>query len=607
MRMIVPIVAGAAGLVAAITGAHPATAQQASRNAVLPPELPWSGKSRSLAVAPTHPWATPAEQSGFRTTPRYDATVAWPRRLDTASPNVSMVSLGRSPEGRDIWMVVVSREAASTPEALHAPGRPVLFAQAGIHAGEIDGKDAGMMLLRDLTVGGAKRALLEQASFLFVPIFSVDGHERFSRFGRINQRGPEETGWRTTAQNLNLNRDYAKADAPEMQAVVKALGLWNPDLVLDLHVSDGMDFQYDITWSFNDTQAWSPAISGWLKQTLVGAWTRDLEAMGHVPGPFLWLREDADPAKGVVDATGSVRYSEGYGDARHLPTVLIENHSLKPYAQRVFGTYVLLESTLTTLGRAGRALRDAAEQDRKRRPAEVTLDWKPPEVTDQVTIKGVEHRIRSSTVSGAKWVEWTGKPADVTVPLLRQTMAKTIVRRPAAYWVPAAATEVIERLALHGVRMERMDAPREVAVEMYRLSEVRLDQEPFEGRVRVSAKVSTEQRKQRYAVGSVRVPTDQPLGTLAMLLLEPESPDSFFQWGFFLDCLQQTEYAEAYIIEPMAERMLTENASLRAEFEKAMREDPELAKSPQKRRDFFYARTPFFDDRWRLYPVGRER
>jgi murein tripeptide amidase MpaA len=593
----------------AVAAARPAstTAQDASHRAVLPPELPWSGKSRSLAVAPAHQWSTPAEQSRFRTTPRYDATIRWLQRLDAASDDVSMVSLGKSPEGRDIWMVVAARGGASTPETLHATGRPVLFAQAGIHAGEIDGKDAGLMLLRDLTVGGSKRQLLERASLLFLPIFSVDGHERFSRFGRINQRGPEETGWRTTAQNLNLNRDYAKADAPEMQALLKALSTWRPDLVLDLHVTDGMDFQYDVTWSFNDAPAWSPAIGAWLKGSLVPEWTRDLEAMGHVPGPYLWLREDANPAKGVVDAISGVRYSDGYGDARHLPTVLIENHSLKPYEQRVLGTYVLLESTLGTLGRAGQALRDAAARDRNDRPAQVALDWKAPEASERVTIKGVEHRGRKSDVSGATWTEWTGKPVDTTLPYFRQKAPRVTAARPVAYWVPASAREVIDRLAVHGVRVERQDAPREVTVDMYRLSNVRLDSEPFEGRVRVAAQVSTERRTERYAPGSVRVPTDQPLGTLAMLLLEPESPDSFFQWGFFLGSLQQTEYADAYVIEPMAERMLADNPSLREEFERALGKDPELAKSPQKRRDFFYARTPFFDDRWRLYPVGRER
>jgi murein tripeptide amidase MpaA len=171
-------------------GAEPRKYAEAAAEVVLPPLTPWEGKSRALVAPKDDPWITPAEQSDFRTTPSYPETVAWLQRLVAAAPqSLKMVSLGKSPEGRDIWMV-----AASTNKA----GKPTILAQAGIHAGEIDGKDAGLMLLRDMTVRGAKRDLLEQANFLFVPMFNVDGHERASRFGRVNQRGPEKMGWRTT-------------------------------------------------------------------------------------------------------------------------------------------------------------------------------------------------------------------------------------------------------------------------------------------------------------------------------------------------------------------------------------------------------------------------
>ena len=503
-------------------------------------------------------------------------------------------------------MVIASKERAFTPETLRATGKPVLFAQAGIHAGEMDGKDAGLMLLRDMTVRGTRRALLDRASFLFVPILSVDAHERFSRYSRINQRGPVESGWRTTARNLNLNRDYGKLDAPETRAVVRALDLWKPDLYLDLHVSDGLDYQYDVTYIFNGPHAWSPAIARWLVERWVPRTTRDLEAMGHIPGPYLELREETDPVQGIVDRTADIRFSQGYGDARHLPTVIVETHSLKPYAQRVLGTYVLLDSTLALLGSEAATLRRAVREDEARRPSEVPLDWKDSEKPATITIKGIESRVSESPLSGGRRVEWTGKPVDITVPLRRIDAPKTSARRPVAYWVPAAAADVIERLALHGIRMERLTQPREVDVEMDRFSEVKFEPEPFEGRVRVTAKATPERRRERFAPGSVRVPTDQPLGVLAMLLLEPGSPDSFFQTGFFHWALQRAEYAEGYVMEPMAERMLAENPALRAEFDRALKADPKLAASPGERLDWFYRRTPYFDERFRLHPIGRE-
>ena len=214
--------------------------------APLPPLAPWNGASRALLLPAEHVWATPFEQSGLTRSPSYDETIAWLKRLVEAAPQLKVVSIGDSGEGRPIWMVIASRDGAATPEALRSRGLPVMLVQAGIHSGEIDGKDAGMMFLRDLTVVGSKRALLDQASFLFIPILSVDAHERRSPYGRINQRGPAETGWRSNPRNLNLNRDYAKLDTPEMRALVRALNAWQPDLYFDIHVTDGIDYQYDI-------------------------------------------------------------------------------------------------------------------------------------------------------------------------------------------------------------------------------------------------------------------------------------------------------------------------------------------------------------------------
>jgi hypothetical protein len=286
--------------------------------------------------------------------------------------------------------------------------------------------------------------------------------------------------------------------------------------------------------------------------------------------------------------------------------VIVETHSLKPYAQRVLGTYVLIESTLALLGEEKEGLRTAAREDEAGRPAEVPLDWKGSEKPGTITLKGVEFRVSESSLSGGKRVDWTGKPVETTVPLQRWNAAKVSVRRPTAYWVPAAAADVIERLAIHGIRVEQLATAREVDVEMDRFSDVTFDTEPFEGRIRVTAKTTRQMRRERFAPGSVRVPTDQPLGTLAMLLLEPASPDSFFQTGFSHWALRRAEYAEGYVMEPMAARMLAEDAALRAEFERALRDDPKRRASRGERLDWFYRRTPFFDERWRLYPVGRE-
>ncbi len=582
-------------------------AAAAATQPVLPPAPAWNGASRALVAAPADPWITPAEKSGLARTPSYDETVAWLERLAAAAPEISLVSLGRSPEGRDIWMVVAHAGGAATPEALHASGRPVLLAQGGIHAGEIDGKDAGLMLLRDLTVGGRLRGLLESASLLLIPILNVDGHEPLTPYGRINQRGPEAMGWRTNGRNLNLNRDYAKADTPEMQALIRALNRWRPDLYIDLHVTDGVDYQYDITWGFNGTPKYSPESARWIRSVLDPTLVADLRAAGHIPGPLVFAVDSTDLSKGIVDFVAPPRFSNGYGDLRHLPTLLVENHSLKPYDQRVLGTRVFLESALRQVGRHHETLRAAVAADHRLRPDPVVLAWKipdgPPETRDFL---GIASRRVDSLATGAERIEWTGEPVTLRLPVLRYSEPALEVARPRAYWIPAPWTEAMERLALHGIQMERQREERRLELEYYRMEEPAVDPEPFEGRPQVSGRPVPERLTLSLPAGSVRIATDQPLGDLAVALLEPAAPDSLYRWGFFMESLSRTEYVEEYVMAPMAERMLADDPELARAFDQALASDPELAADPAARLQWFYRRTPFFDPRWRLYPVGRE-
>lgn len=580
---------------------------------LLPPALPWHGASEALIAKPDDPWITPSEKTGLTTTPTYDETIAYLKKLDKASSLLSMREFGRTPQGRPLYVVIAAKERALTPEKARSFGKPTLLAQAGIHSGEIDGKDAGLMLLRDLAFRG-KASLLDHVNFLFVPVFNADGHERSSEWSRPNQRGPVQQGWRTTAQNLNLNRDYMKADSPEMQAMLGLINQWSPTLYLDLHVTDGFDHQYDVTFDYNGISgafAWSPQISRWLNGTFRPATESALKAAGHIPGQF-FDGDGFDPAKGFeVSAAGS-RYSTGYGDLRHLPTVLVENHSLKPYRQRVLGTYVLLETSLRTLDTSGKALQQAIAAD-----ASATRRAIPLNQTDtagertNLDFLGVAREEFVSPVTGGKETRWLGVPKTYSAVTVTVMKPGPEIPRPKAYWVPATKPEVISRLKVHGLRMETLTEARTITVEMYRLvnphAKANSGNHPFEGRYTMTTEVTAETRQELFPVGSVRVPTDQPLGDLAMALLEPKGDDSLLAWGFFLEILQRTEYIEGYVMAPLAERMLANDPKLKSEFEAQLAADPKFAASPTARKRWFYERSPYYDDRYRLYPVGIER
>ncbi|QGZ96121.1 M14 family metallopeptidase [Terricaulis silvestris] len=574
--------------------------------APLPPAPEWHGASESLIVGADHPWITPAEANGFTETPNYAETRAWIERLAAASPMIRIESFGRSPQGRELFVVFATADGEDLDH-----DKPTLFVQAGIHPGEIDGKDAMFMLLRDIAFG-EKRALLDRVNLVFVPIFNVDGHERASPYNRPNQRGPSNQGWRNTAQNLNLNRDYTKLDAPETRAMLALLQSVRPDLYIDVHVTDGMDYQYDITYGFmgrDRSYAASPHIARWLNQHFRPEVDEALDRNGHVPADLIFANNDRDLAEGLAAFTFSPRFSQSYGDMVGMPSVLIENHSLKPYRQRVLGTYVLLEESLRLLARHGGSLRSAVAADARERPRTLPVGWTQTEAPiSQRPFLPIEHESYRSTASGAEETRWIGRNAAPTrMPQYGQESTITL-QRPRAYWVPATKQDVITVLRLHGIQFETITEARTVNIELLRLPQARAGVAPVEGRTRVTAgEPDRITREEWMPPGSIRVPTDQPLGDLAMILLEPQSEDSFFAWGFFNEILQRVEYLEAYALAPMADEMLANDAALRAEFEAKLATDPAFAADPDARLAWFYARSPYYDTRYQLYPVGIER
>lgn len=581
----------------------------ADRRAPLPPVPQWTGASEAWIVAAGHPWRTPAEDSDFDTTPDYGETRAWIERLAAASPLIDVMVFGRTAEGRDMLLVVASKDVEAARGERLTGARPRLLVQCGIHPGEIDGKDAGLMLLRDIAFGG-RDGLLDKADWLFVPILNVDGHERPSPFNRPNQRGPENQGWRASAQNLNLNRDFMKTDSPEMTALLALIGRVDPDLYIDLHVTDGLDYQYDITFGFQDAPySHSPVISQWLEQRYRPFVSAALENAGHLPGPLILAVDDRNPDLGLTLPAFPPRFSHGYGDARHMPTVLVENHSLKPVRQRVLGTYALLEASLRLLGDEAYSLRASIGTDRAARPDAITTRWQT--VTDpvrQIVFHPVAREYYRSVASGAREVRWLGEPEPALDVDLFGSAPLLSVHRPKAYWIPVAEAEAIERLRRHGIVLEAQFEGRDVELEFLRFDKIDIAPSLRERRVSLEGiGHRVERRRATFAPGSVRVDMDQPLATLAMLLLEPSSADSLFAMGFFAGMLDQTEYMEAYVVAPMADAMLENDPALRHAFEEKLLQDPAFAGNPVARLAWFYNQTPYADDAYLLYPVGFER
>jgi len=571
----------------------------------LPPEIPWKGKTEKLIKKKGDVLVTPSELSVLTKTPNYQATIKWFKAFAKKSKHVTLQSIAKTDEDRDVWMAVITHKGHTKAEQLDKK-IPTLLMNAGIHAGEIDGKDAGMMVLRDIVLD--KPEILKKINILFIPILSPDGHEIISKYNRVNQRGPKKMGWRTNARNLNLNRDWAKLELPEVQGIMKIMTGWPVDMWIDLHVSDGMDYQYDITWSYVITRPYSKNVSAWLDKEYTIPVTAYMQKMDHIPGPQVMTVDKTNPKLGNYVWRGSIRYSDGYGDARHLPTVLVENHSLKSYKQRVLGNYVFIEASINALAKNFKALRRAVKNDRAARPKKIPMGWKFDTAgVKPVTVDflGVDYKMIKSPITGVTEQKFLGKKINQKIKL-HSKVPEREVTRPKAYWIPVTHRHIMKKLRMHGIKVDVIKKAKKVKVEQLKIKAYQLADYTFEGRVTVKIDTTTSSNKQiTYRKGSARVSTNQPLGDLLMLLLEPYSEDSFLQWGFMHEIFQRTEYIEGYVMDPMAKAMMKKDPKLKKAFEKALK-DKEFAGDRRKRMRWFYERSPWYDPRHLVYPIARE-
>ncbi|MCR6627441.1 MAG: M14 family metallopeptidase [Pseudoxanthomonas sp.] len=555
---------------------------------------------------------TVSERSGFLETGRYDEVTALCDAFARQYPKaVRCTTFGTTPEGRPMKALVASTSGALTPEQAQRRGLPVVLIQGGIHAGEIDGKDAGFLALREVLEGKAAPGTLDKLVWVFVPVFNVDGHERFGAWNRPNQRGPKEMGWRTTAQNYNLNRDYLKADTPEMQAMLQLVQRWDPLVTVDLHATNGAQFEHDISIQVEPVHAGDAGLrkAGLALRTGV---IDDLSKQGSLPLPYYpsFVVQD-DPTSGFEDSVPPPRFSHGYYLLRNRIAMLVETHSWKEYPVRVRITRNTVVSVLDHVARDGAAWLAAAKQ------ADVAaaelggqqepLTYVAAPTARTVDFRGYAYTRMTSDVSGALMTRYDETTPQIwKVPLKDDIRPGVVVDAPkAGYLVPAAdAAWVAAVLKTHGVDYRLLGKAWSGDVEAFRASKSSFGAGSVETHQRLTVEGRWQHEARGVATGSLFVPIAQAKSRLVMALLEPLAPDSLLAWGRFNNAFERKEYMEDYVAESVAREMLRDPA-VKAEFEKRLREDKAFAGDPTARLEFFYRRHPSWDERYQLYPVLR--
>jgi murein tripeptide amidase MpaA len=555
-------------------------------------------------------FATEFDRSGGTRTSSYAQTIAELAELDHASKWIKVETFGTSGEGRALPLVMVDRRGHFTPEAARRDGNAVVLIQAGIHAGEIDGKDAGLRLLKDIAIDGSLAHLLDHVTLLFIPIYNVDGHENTSPFNRPNQAGPENPGFRANATNLNLNRDYMKLDAPETRAWIALFNQWRPDLFIDCHVTDGADYRYVMTYIVETWQYTDPAVAAWSRDRLLKPLEDRMRKSGYPLSPYCEFRVANDPTSGIKSHASTPRFSTGYATLRNRPALLLETHMLKDYATRVDATHSMLVHALGIANADARGLRAvvaqadalAASPAFRGTPFPLVLDVS---YADSVLIDfaGVAFEKIESDITGGVWYRYGATPATFRIPYFPTQRVVRDAALPEAYLIPRQWADVIARLECHGVRLCRLGAAVTIPVESIRLRDPAWSAAPFEGRHAVTYTSERFEETRTFPAGSVVVDMAQANARVIAHLLEPDAPDAFVQWGFFDASFEEKEYIESYVMEAKIREMLASDLTLATEFAEA-KLDTAFAGDPERIRRWFYVRSPYFEHRAEVYPVG---
>jgi hypothetical protein len=494
---------------------------------------------------------TTAESTDYDATSTYADVLGFIRALQKLSLHMRVETIAVSAEGRAIPLLVVGRPAPRDPLALRYDPRVVVYFQANIHAGEVEGKEAALMLVRDILLD-PKLPYLDQVVLLVAPIFNADGNDKMDPRNRMGQAGPAKgSGVRHNGQNLDLNRDAMKLESPEMRGLVRdVLGRWDPLIVVDCHTTDGSFHQEPVTYSWPLCPNGDPEVLRYARDKMMPAIDATLEKRyGALSVPYGDPMDSRDMEKGWRTFGHQPRYMTNYVGLRGRLAILDENYNYADFRTRVAGNYHLLKAILDyAAANAAEIRRLAAEADARAvrsglAPKEsdtfgLDIDVRP--IPGKLTIQGYEMEAPPPPAEGAPAggggfarMRPTDRKKTYAMPYYADFFAQRAVRLPYAYLIPVADPSIAGKLGDHGIAVERLTEAASLEVEAFRIQEIKGAERIYQGHRTNTVKGAAAVETREFPAGTLVVRTAQPLGRLAAYLLEPESDDGLLVWNFF--------------------------------------------------------------------------
>ena len=521
----------------------------------------------------------------------------------------NLITAGKTDCGVPLHLFVISGTGIFDPDQLKKD-QLILFINNGIHPGEPDGMDASFAFAEMMLINPAMNTLLKKIVICIVPVYNIDGALQRGCCSRANQDGPESYGFRGNAKNLDLNRDFIKMDALNTESLIELLRAWDPDVFVDTHVSNGADYQYTMTLISSQHDKMNSAMGAYMKNTLTPSLFTAMKKLKDEATPYVNTYHESEiPDSGITAFLETPRFSSGYQALFNCFSFISETHMLKPFPNRVQSTIHLLTVLATTSA-------DRKDEIKAARKAATVIDAKltyypinyrlDTTRVDALNFKGFTAVYKLSPVTETQRLFYDrSKPFEKKIPLYDHYIAKDSIRIPSYYIVPQAWQAVITRLRKNHISMHQLESDTVVTTSDYFIDSFKTVSEPYEGHyLHHDVQTETILHQKKFQKGDYVIPVNGNNLRFLLEVLEPESVDSYFCWGFFDAVLQQKEWFSSYVFEDLAIEILKENDGLKKEFEEFKKNKTDSDEFT--RLYFIYRRSKYFEkETFRMYPIGR--
>ncbi|WP_417291622.1 M14 family metallopeptidase [Corallibacter sp.] len=546
------------------------------------------------------------EKTNGQETATYQETISYFTNLKNTYPEISMQTIGMTDSGKPLHIVTLNPDKEFNFENIRKNKR-ILLVNNGIHPGESDGIDATMMLFRDIVQGNIKAP--KNTVLVTIPIYNIGGSLNRNSTTRTNQNGPKEYGFRGNSRNYDLNRDFIKCDTENAKSFASIFHLVQPDVFIDNHVSNGADYQYTLTHLFTQHNKLGGTLGNYIHTQIMPELESKLKEKNWDITPYVNVFNQV-PEKGFSQFMDYPRYSTGYTTLWNTLGLMVETHMLKPYKQRVEGTYELMKSMLEIVESEGETITKIRNTNFDYFTAgnSYPLDWDVDTTkTSTLQFKGYEGTFINSDVTGLKRLKYNrNKPFIKDVAYKNYFKPTTKVIIPKAYIIPQGWRNIINLLEINNIKTVQFKKDTTLLVEGYKIANFNTRKTPYEGHYQhYNTQVTSSSKSISFSKGDYLITTQQKGIRYLLETLEPQAPDSFFNWNFFDTILQQKEGFSPYVWEDIAHALLENDSELKSQFENKKQTDASFSENWYLQLDWLHKHSDYYEKAHMQYPIYR--